>query len=448
MLGFVQNWFAPAASAIGVDFGTDCLRLAQVEPADGTEFKLVAAASADVPTSVRNDTPARFAFYAEAMRDLLGQGGFRGRRAILSLPASLMYIQHMRMPRMDDDAMKKALPWELRGKLPIDPSHALLRHLVAGEVYHDQDQKSEVIVMAARRDLVEQLLAAASKAKLDVVGMNVEPKAIIDCFSRVYRRKGDAEATTCYLDIGCNASRAVIARGTQVLFARIIPIGGEHFNRAVASALKLPLEEARLLRVRLAQGQTESARERCAAPVEPADAESVASAMAVAESDREIQNEFALLTAGLNAAQKQQRSAQADAPVAASAPAPSQAVSEGPSDAELACREPMMKLVEELALCRRYYEATFPTKPLDRLIFLGGEARHRTLCQSIARELGIAAQIGDPLARMGRTSEVGIESGIDRRLPQPAWTIAIGLSMGPMGAGTGAGAASASNARS
>jgi hypothetical protein len=33
---------------------------------------------------------------------------------------------------------------------------------------------------------------------------------------------------------------------------------------------------------------------------------------------------------------------------------------------------------------------------------------------------------------MGRTSEVGPESGIDRRQPQPNWAVAIGLSLGPI----------------
>jgi hypothetical protein len=35
------------------------------------------------------------------------------------------------------------------------------------------------------------------------------------------------------------------------------------------------------------------------------------------------------------------------------------------------------------------------------------------------------------MVRMGRISEIGIESGIDRRQPQPNWAVAIGLSMGP-----------------
>ncbi|HEX4792634.1 MAG TPA: hypothetical protein VH370_02520, partial [Humisphaera sp.] len=146
MLGFVQNWFGSTSSPIGIDFGTDNLRMAQVEPVDG-EYHLAAAATADVPTHVRNDPAARVGFFAQGIRDLFSQANFRGRKVILSLPASFMYIQHVRLPRMDEEATKKALPWELRGKLPIDPSQALLRHIIAGEVFQDQDPKQEVIVM-------------------------------------------------------------------------------------------------------------------------------------------------------------------------------------------------------------------------------------------------------------------------------------------------------------
>ena len=96
------------------------------------------------------------------------------------------------------------------------------------------------------------------------------------------------------------------------------------------------------------------------------------------------------------------------------------------------------KIVGELDLCRRYYEATFPNKPVQRLLFVGGEARQRSLCAHVARELGLAAQIGDPMVRMGRISEIGVESGMDRRQPQPAWAVAIGLSMGPVAAAAAA----------
>ena len=44
--------------------------------------------------------------------------------------------------------------------------------------------------------------------------------------------------------------------------------------------------------------------------------------------------------------------------------------------------------------------------------------------------MSLAAQIGDPMVRVGKNSEIPIESGIDKKQPQPGWAVAIGLSMG------------------
>jgi Tfp pilus assembly PilM family ATPase len=271
----------------------------------------------------------------------------------------------------------------------------LLRHWVPGEIHTAQDPQNEVIVMAAARGLIEQFLAAAAKAKLDVVGMNVQPRVVVDCFRQVYRRKTDAEATNFFVDIGYGGTRAVIARSGEILFARVIPIGGEQFNQAVADTMAIGPEEARLLRLKTARLIGETAKE-VPEPPEP-------------DSDQS----FALLNAGLKRS--------ADTP-ASSQETESRRV-------EQAAMEPVNRLADELDLCRRYYEATFANHPVDRLIFVGGEANQRGLCRQIARRLSLAAQVGDPLARMGRTSEVGIESGIDRRQPQPHRAVAIGLSL-------------------
>jgi type IV pilus assembly protein PilM len=416
MISFVQTFFAPKCNPIGVDFGSDSLRLAQIDRSGGNgEMRVIAAASADVPPHIRHDPAGRLNFFVETMRDLLVEGKFRGRQAILGLPAAAMFIQHLRMPKLDGEAMKKALPWELRGKLPIDPSHAQLRHIIAGEVYEGQEPKSEVIVVAAAREMVNNFLAAAARAKLDVIGMNVEPKAIVDCFSQLYRRKNDEGVINCYVDIGCAASRAVVAKGNEIYFARTIPVGGDHFSRATANALKIKLDEAKLIRAQIAAAQATPAGDE--QKKDPA-AESVPSQAA---DEPSIENSFALLPTGVDR--------RAPVPEPASIPAETELARKA-KQVEAACRDSLNRLIEELELCRRYYETTFPDKPIARLIFIGGEARQKALCQHIARTMGMAAQIGDPLARLKRDDNDDIEC-LDRTLQHPNWTVAIGLSMGP-----------------
>jgi type IV pilus assembly protein PilM len=415
MLSFVQNLFAPKANPIGVDFGSDSLRLAQIDRSGG-EMRIVAAATADVPPHVRHDPAGRLNFFVENVKELLVEGKFRGRQCILGLPAAAMFIQHLRMPKMDDEAMRKALPWELRGKLPIDPSHAQLRHVIAGEIYDGQESRNEVIVIAAAREMVHSFLAAAAKAKLDVIGMNVEPKAIVDCFSQIYRRKTDEGVVNCFVDIGCAASRAVVAKGSEIYFARTIPVGGDHFSRATANALKIKLDEAKLVRAQIAAAHCGGAGEEKKEPI---------SAQPEAEvTEQSIENSFALLPPGI---EKERRS---PVPVPAALPAESD-ICKKAKQVETACRDLLNRLIEELELCRRYYETTFPNKPIQRLIFIGGEARQKTLCQQIARTMGLAAQIGDPLARIKRDGAAdGIEC-LDPKLQHPNWSVAIGLSMGP-----------------
>ena len=73
-------------------------------------------------------------------------------------------------------------------------------------------------------------------------GGDLEPMAIVDCFGHIYRRKTDQTAINCFVDIGFKSTRAVIAEGSKILFARTIPVGGEHFNRAVAQTLGIGAE--------------------------------------------------------------------------------------------------------------------------------------------------------------------------------------------------------------
>jgi Tfp pilus assembly PilM family ATPase len=401
MLSFVQNWLTTEANPIGVDFGSDSLRLAQVELVDN-EFRLVAAASAEVPSNLRGDKTVRLGFLTQTTRDLLTQGEFRGRRAILGLPASCMQIHQLRLPPADDASLRGALPGALRSRMQIDPGETLLRHLVAGQVEQDGTVLNEVIVMAAQRTLVDELLHAAAKARLDVIAMNVEPKAVVDCFSHVYRRRGDGERISCYIDIGASATRVVVARGQQIFFARAIPLAGDHFSCAVAAELHTTPDAARILRVNKHIAASEAVRNRGrSGPSEPpanhehrADLKSVDAPHAEAE-----RNTLALH-----------------------------------QQIDRACGVPLEALIAALADCQRDHEASFPNSRIDRLIFVGGEACDRELCQTIADGLGIPGSVGDPLVRMGRISKISVESGIDRRLPQPAWAVAIGLSMGPAAA--------------
>jgi Tfp pilus assembly PilM family ATPase len=390
MFNFVQNWLAPTARPIGVDVGSSCLRMAQVQY-HGSEPRLIAAASADLPLAIHYDPDAHRECFGAAARRLLNAGNFRGRQILLALPAAMTSIVSLRLPAADKEQTTLAIAAAVREQFGMDPDAALIRVYKVNNGSAGDGETQDLIVIAASRVRVNALISAASEAGLEVVGMSVEPQSLIDCFSHVYRRRGDLTSTSCFVEIGWTSTRVVVARAGNILSAGKIDIGGSTFAGALASAISVSAEEAKLQRVKIchADTQLESRDKRELHVVRPANHDG--------EIDRQRQA------------------------------------------IESACRPSQQALLRELEKFRDRFGQRFPGRPIDRLVFVGGEAHNRGMCRSIARAMGLSALIGDSMLRMGRSSEIRIESGIDRREPQPAWSVAVGLTLGAAAVQSGKG---------
>ncbi len=386
------SWFANRVNPIAVDIGTDTIKLLQVEPKEG-QHRLVAAACEVIPEEVRGAGKGaeRDNFVGEAIKRMLNEG-FRGKQVVTCLPSNHMAVQHLRMGKMSNEELVKALPFEANGKLPFDASRAVLRHTIAGEVYQGNEPKQEVILMAAPRDAVDRHLNVLSKAKLEVVGIHVEPTALIECFGHIFKRKGDENISTMFIDMGAGSTHVVIAHGKNMVFAKHVGIGGDHFNRRVAEAMKLDLSSARDLRVKVTHQQAQ-------APRLPA---GVVAIGATTDATHPLGKQNATVREGVD-----------DATVA---------------KVNTSLTELLNALTTDLQLCLQYYESIFPGRCADRVIFVGGESRHISLCQAIAQRLGLPATLGDPLARL--IKDGAVKTAVDLRQPQPGWAIAVGLAIG------------------
>ena len=262
----------------------------------------------------------------------------------------------MRIPKLPDAEIPKALRWELQGKLPYPVDEAVIRHTVAGDVFGDDEIKQEVIVFAAAKSTVEAYLSLAHQAKLEVAGVNVESCAIVECFSRFFKQAGDTVRTILYVDMGATSTQVVLSHGNRIVFAKNLLTGGDQLDKAVADGLKIPIEQAHVVRRDLAKIEHTT----------------------IAEDEL-----YRMLDGSLDS------------------------------------------LAQELTLCLRYYDSVFRTQSVERVIFLGGQAYDKRLCQAIAKRLNLPAQVGDPLVRIEHLNSA-ILCGGD---PQPDWAVAVGLGL-------------------
>jgi len=358
---------------IGVDLGSSRVKMVQVRQVD-QGLELVAAASAEIPrpnpsqpkhpqglAGAAEESASQDECVSRALRMLAKSSVFTSCRSVLSIPARSTFVQHIKIPKLPPQEVPNALQWELQGKLPYPVENAIIRHIIAGDVFSDGQTKQEVIVVSANRATVEKYLTIARRAKLDVIAINVEACAIVDCFARLFSQPADFSRATLYVDIGAASTQAVISHGDKIVFARNLATGGDDLDGVVSTALRVPPEEACALRRDLARG---------------------------VERDVDEEMVYRLLETPLN------------------------------------------ELGEQLTQCLRYHESVFRNQAVERVIFLGGQAYDKRLCQAIAQRLNLPAQIGDPLVNVSRTSAATLSTGLERCEPQPDWAVAVGLSLG------------------
>jgi len=386
--------FGSKTCPIGIDLGGNSLKMLQLAK-DGAGLALVAAAQAEVPRHLRGDGRALHEWYITAIKNLLSSKPFKGRKAVTCIPSREMLIQHLRLAPMDEDHLKKALPWEAQEKVPFNTQDALLRHMVVGEIYEDNENKQEVILMAASQAVVRRHLNLIERTKIEIDSVNVEPCALVNGFAHLLGTPQQSGGATVLIDLAHTSSKVVIAQGTKVVFARTIHIGARQIREAICKKLDIGYDQA-------------VQRHRNLQVTEPAQS----------ERNSKVTKSMSL----------DQSRLEADSTAAATA----QQCPARPADSDVleAVAEPLENLTEEIRSCIRYHNLVFSSRPAARVIFLGGQAQNTLLCQRLAQGLGLPAQLGDPLARVSASSLIGKHSDLVPHRRSCEWAVVFGLSMG------------------
>lgn len=390
---------------IGIDLGSSSLKMVQLVDMEGG-LGLAAASREDVPAYLQHHPAAMMEWYVKTIKEKLSEKPFKTKLAVTALPARQVLTQHLRMPKLSPQELQKALPWEAQGKVPFDINSALLRHIVAGEVYdNDSDEnKLEVILMAASKQVIDQHLNLVERSKIELEQVNVEPCALVNCFNYLLESAEENNATV-FVDLGHACSKVLVTHGSQIVFCRTISIAAEHLKKAISEKLSVDEIQAEKLYLNLELDQTP----RPLVQTEPSGIGLGASAQCPSSDQPDGQNETQSATA--TAIQGGDHAGQ-------------------PTDISAIVEPTLQCLADEIKSCLRYHDLMFENQQAGKVIFLGGMAKNKTICQKLAQGLRLPAQLGDPLARVLPQSRTGKHSDLEEGQSYTDWAVAFGLSLG------------------
>jgi type IV pilus assembly protein PilM len=188
------------------------------------------------------------------LRDLFERGDFP-KRVRLAVASQGVAFRTVRLPLIEDqEQLKAAVRFQAQETIPMPLDSAVLDHQVIGaEVGEDGSRQIEVAVVAARRQTVDALLAAARGAGLDPVGIDLAAFGMIRALanpavSPALSGGGEGEAeeyatATLYCSLG-GVTNLAIARDFSCLFSRVAQFSVRGIAEDLASSTGSAIEHA------------------------------------------------------------------------------------------------------------------------------------------------------------------------------------------------------------
>jgi len=238
-----------ARGRIGLDVGSTAVRAAEVTAGDPPA--LLRAAQVPLPEgAVESGEVRNPAAVSQAIRDLWHRGEIKSKQVTMGVANQRVVVREVTVPALPPKELRQSLPFQVQDLIPIPVDDAVLDFDVLDELEQEGAKMLRLLVVAAQREMLNKLVECAQEAKLDPVGIDLVPFALI---RSVGRDDGlgldEAEAGgEAIVDIGADVTNICVHERGVARFVRILPSAGRDVTTAVAGQLGITDEEAEAMK--------------------------------------------------------------------------------------------------------------------------------------------------------------------------------------------------------
>lgn len=223
---------------IGLDVGTSSVKGVRLHRAVGG-IEIAQAEKVELPSEAQ---PAQ---RSAAVRQVLEKLSYRDLPAVVSVGGAGTILRRISLPKMTPQELRSAFSFEAERHIPFKMEEVFFDFSILTERPGGQ---MDVLLVAARRELVNDLLGLLSLCEVTPLAVDLEMVALTNAWEGA--SSPPESGVTALLHIGSRGTVLDFIRDSQLEFAREINVGGSAFTQAVASTLRLGLPEAERLKCR------------------------------------------------------------------------------------------------------------------------------------------------------------------------------------------------------
>ncbi len=228
-----------AKSFVGLDIGSHDVKVVELGRA-GSRFRVLHAGMAQTPPgAVKEGVVVEPQSVAVAVRQTLTAAGVRGGRVVSAVGGQAVIVRELKLPPMTEEEVRQAARFEAERYIPYGVREVNMDFDLIGETVEENQKKIVVLLVAARRDIVDKHVQALEAAGLQPFVLDVESFAVMRALASYAKTNGGPGEAVVFVDLGAESTDIVITEGDQMRLTRNVNIGGDSLTRAVASRLEM-----------------------------------------------------------------------------------------------------------------------------------------------------------------------------------------------------------------
>ena len=183
----------------------------------------------------------RKALIISTIRNVLREKSIHTTRAIFSVSGQSVFTRFVKLPPVEESKVVQIIQYEAQQNVPFPIDEVIWDYQLVGS---GRDGELEVVLLAIKSDIIEDLNEGVESAGLRTEMVDVAPMAL---YNAVRYNVPDAEGCTMIVDIGARTTNLLFIEGTRV-FSRSIPIAGNAITQSIAAEFSMPFIEAEQLK--------------------------------------------------------------------------------------------------------------------------------------------------------------------------------------------------------
>jgi type IV pilus assembly protein PilM len=232
-----------ASTIVGLEIEPSAVHAAAVTVNGHVAVK--AAAVAPLETGVVRDGEVNDVdALAQALRTLYRENKGLDKKVRIGIANQKIVVRVLELPPLEDrKELEAAVRFQAQDQIPMPLDSAVLDFQPLDIVDSEHGPRQRVLIVAARRDMVDRVMAAAKGAGLKPEGIDLSAFAMIRALHRA-EAATEAPEPVLYLSVG-GLTNLAVAEGTTCLFTRVVGGGLEAIAVELAERKALTLEHAR-----------------------------------------------------------------------------------------------------------------------------------------------------------------------------------------------------------